>query len=105
MNEPMPLLRPRPGFTSETVRPFAGIGPQVRRMWNARHGRWERIARGVSRAFTLIEIVIVVAIVFVMAFLAIPTAMHAMNRSQVTRAIKDIEAIEADIDVFELETG
>ncbi len=58
-----------------------------------------------SRAFTLLEIVIVVAIVFVLAYIAIPTALHAAYRSQVTRAIKDIEAIASDIDVYELQTG
>jgi general secretion pathway protein G len=56
-------------------------------------------------AFTLLEVVIVVAIVFILAYLTVPTAMHAAYRSQVTRAVNDIEAIGSDIDVFELQTG
>jgi general secretion pathway protein G len=54
-----------------------------------------------GRAYTLIEIMIVVAIIGTLASLAIPLFAHMTYRAQVTRAINDLRILETEIDTFE----
>lgn len=55
--------------------------------------------------FTLVEVMIVVAIIGTLASIAIPSFAHAVYRSQITRAILDLKTIENDIAGFEMESG
>lgn len=58
-----------------------------------------------TAGFTLIEVMIVVAIIGTLASIAIPSFLHVSLRAKVVRAISDIQAIEADVDAFEMENG
>ena len=50
------------------------------------------------RAFTLVEIMIVVAIIALLASLAVPSFLRARKRSQATSALEDLRLIDAAID-------
>jgi prepilin-type N-terminal cleavage/methylation domain-containing protein len=56
-------------------------------------------------AFTLVEIMIVVAIIGLLAVLAIPSFIKARKQSQGRRAVSDCRQIEAAIDQWALEKG
>jgi general secretion pathway protein G len=58
-----------------------------------------------SPGYTLVEIMIVVAIIGTLAAIAIPAFAHAMYRVQVTRAINDIRVLGGQIDIFEFENA
>jgi len=63
-----------------------------------------RIRRGRS-AFTLVEIMIVVAIIGLLAALAIPGFVKARKQSQGRRIMNDCRQMDAAIDQWALETG
>jgi general secretion pathway protein G len=56
-------------------------------------------------AFTLIEIMIVVAIIGTLASIAIPAVTRHLYRSQVDRAVNDIRSLQVDIDLFAVENA
>ena len=56
-------------------------------------------------AFTLVEIMIVVAIIGLLAALAVPGFVRARKTSQARRIINDTRQIDAAIDQWALETG
>jgi len=92
-------LRPNPPATptGPTPSPRSSRLQPPCRSGNA-NGRAQRLA-----SFTLVEIMIVVAIIGTLAAIAIPAFQHSLARAQVARAIADLRAIQIDIDVFELE--
>lgn len=55
--------------------------------------------------FTLVEIMIVVAIIALLAAIAVPGFMRARKRSQASRVINDLRLISAAIDQYALENG
>ena len=63
-----------------------------------------RIHRSKS-AFTLVEIMIVVAIIGLLAALAVPGFVKARKPSQGRRIINDVRQMDAAIDQWALETG
>lgn len=55
--------------------------------------------------FTLVEIMIVVAIVALLASIAVPGFLRARKRSQATRVINDLRHLDAAVDQYALETN
>lgn len=58
-----------------------------------------------TRAFTLVEIMIVVAIIGLLAALAIPGFVKARKQSQGRRVMNDVRMLDAAIDQWALEKG
>lgn len=61
--------------------------------------------RSNKAAFTLVEIMIVVAIIGLLAALAIPGFVKARKQSQGRRILNDVRQMDAAIDQWALETG
>jgi prepilin-type N-terminal cleavage/methylation domain-containing protein len=55
--------------------------------------------------FTLVEIMIVVAIIALLAAIAVPGFIRARKRSQATRILEDLRLIDAAIDQYAIETN
>ena len=66
-------------------------------MFNKRNSR-----RG---AFTLVEIMIVVAIIALLAAIAVPGFLRARKRSQASRILNDLRMIDAAVDQYAIETN
>jgi len=56
-------------------------------------------------AFTLVEIMIVVAIIALLAAIAVPSFLRARKRSQATRILNDLRLIDAAVDQYAIETN
>ena len=56
-----------------------------------------------SRAFTLVEIMIVVSIIALLAAIAVPGFMRARKRSQASRIINDLRLIDSALDQYAIE--
>ena|SRR5438270_529547 len=61
---------------------------------NKRHG-----------GFTLVEIMIVVAIIALLAAIAVPGFLRARKRSQASKILNDLRLIDAAVDQYAIETG
>ena len=55
--------------------------------------------------FTLVEIMIVVAIIVLLAAIAVPNFLRARKRSQATRVLEDLRMIDSAIDQYAIETN
>ncbi len=55
--------------------------------------------------FTLVEIMIVVAIIALLAAIAVPNFLRARKRSQATRILEDLRMLDAAIDQFAIENN
>jgi len=55
--------------------------------------------------FTLVEIMIVVAIIALLAAIAVPGFLRARKRSQATRIINDLRLIDSAVDQYAIETS
>jgi len=55
--------------------------------------------------FTLVEIMIVVAIIALLAAIAVPNFLRARKRSQATRMLEDLRIIDSAIDQYAIETN
>ena len=58
-----------------------------------------------KRAYTLVEIMIVVALVGLLAVLAVPGFIRARKQSQARRIVNDVRIIDAAINAWALEAG
>jgi prepilin-type N-terminal cleavage/methylation domain-containing protein len=56
-------------------------------------------------AFTLVEIMIVVAIIALLAAIAVPGFLRARKRSQASRIINDLRLIDSAVDQYAIETN
>ena len=57
------------------------------------------------RGFTLVEIMIVVAIIALLAAIAVPGFLRARKRSQATRILNDLRLIDSAVDQYAIETN
>src|SRR6266508_3674238 len=55
--------------------------------------------------FTLVEIMIVVAIIALLAAIAVPGFLRARKRSQASRILNDLRLIDAAVDQYAIETS
>lgn len=55
--------------------------------------------------FTLVEIMIVVAIIALLASIAVPNFLRSRKRSQATQVLEDLRLIDAAIDQYAIETN
>ena len=55
--------------------------------------------------FTLVEIMIVVAIIALLASIAVPNFLRARKRSQATRILQDLRVIDSAIDQYAIENN
>ena len=58
-----------------------------------------------SHAFTLVEIMIVVAIISLLAAIAVPNFLRARKRSQATRCLEDLRILDNAVDEYAIETN
>ncbi|PYK78974.1 MAG: prepilin-type cleavage/methylation domain-containing protein [Verrucomicrobia bacterium] len=56
-------------------------------------------------AFTLVEIMIVVAIIALLAAIAVPGFLRARKRSQASRILNDLRMIDGAVDQYAIETN
>lgn len=55
--------------------------------------------------FTLVELLIVVAIIITLAAIAVPNLMAALQRARIARAVGDLHTIGTEVQVFEAMNG
>ncbi len=55
------------------------------------------------RGFTLVEVMIVMAIIVLLASIAVPNYLRARKRSQATRSLQDLRMIDSAIDQYAVE--
>ena len=58
-----------------------------------------------SAAFTLVEIMIVVAIIALLAAIAVPGFLRARKRSQATKILNDLRMVDSAVDQYAIETS
>jgi prepilin-type N-terminal cleavage/methylation domain-containing protein len=64
-----------------------------------------RIASLSRKGFTLVEIMIVVAIIALLAAIAVPGFLRARKRSQASRILNDLRMIDSAVDQYAIETS
>ena len=58
-----------------------------------------------SRGFTLVEIMIVVAIIALLAAIAVPNFLRSRKRSQATQVLQDLRILDAATDLYAIENS
>ena len=61
--------------------------------------------RSKRKGFTLVEIMIVVAIIALLAAIAVPGFLRARKRSQASRILNDLRMIDSAVDQYAIETS
>lgn len=64
-----------------------------------------KIAAKSQSGFTLVEIMIVVAIIALLAAIAVPGFLRARKRSQASRILNDLRMIDSAVDQYAIETN
>lgn len=65
------------------------------------HEKWESLMG--KHSFTLIELLIVVAIIGILAAIAVPNFLHARTKAQVTRVIADMKTMDQQLRLYWLD--
>ena len=65
----------------------------------------ETLEKRSRRAFTLIELLIVVAIIGILAAIAVPNFLNAQTRSKVSRAVSDLKTLETAMEMYRIDNG
>ena len=58
-----------------------------------------------KRAFTLIELLIVIAIIAILALIAVPNFLEAQTRAKVSRALADMRSLSVAIEAYAVDWG
>ena len=66
------------------------------------HTDWTTIS---SRAFTLIELLIVVAIIGILAAIAIPNFQNAQVRAKISRVLSDLRSVQTALEMYQLDNN
>ncbi|HPO08766.1 MAG TPA: prepilin-type N-terminal cleavage/methylation domain-containing protein, partial [bacterium] len=77
-------------------------------MGEINHGTCRRVgkvSRPMRRAFTLIELLIVVAIIGILAAIAVPNFINAQERAKVGRARSDVRSIVNALEMYRLDNN
>lgn len=61
--------------------------------------------RSLRRGFTLVEIMIVVAIIALLASIAVPNFLRARKRSQASRILEDLRQLDGATDMYAMENS
>lgn len=61
--------------------------------------------RGDVRGFTLVELLIVLAIFITIAAIAVPSLMSALDAARIARAVEEIHTLESEIALYEISNG
>jgi prepilin-type N-terminal cleavage/methylation domain-containing protein len=64
-----------------------------------------KVSHRSQSAFTLVEIMIVVAIIALLASMAVPNFLRARKRAQATRILEDLRIIDCAIDQYAIENN
>src|SRR5450755_3016392 len=64
-----------------------------------------KISRTSLAGFTLVEIMIVVAIIALLASIAVPNFLRARKRSQATRIMEDLRQLDGAVDEYAIENN
>lgn len=79
------------------------VGPRA--CFTLRTNMKTRFLKGSRGGFTLVEIMIVVAIIALLASIAVPGFLRARKRSQASRIINDLRLIDGAIDMYAIENN
>ena len=74
-------------------------------MMAAKYFRHMKFAAKSHRGFTLVEIMIVVAIIALLAAIAVPGFLRARKRSQASKILNDLRMIDSAVDQYAIETN
>ncbi|MEI7776656.1 MAG: type II secretion system protein [Verrucomicrobiota bacterium] len=61
--------------------------------------------KSTNRGFTLVEIMVVVAIIALLASIAVPNFLRSRKRSQATQVLEDLRLIDAASDLYAIENN
>jgi general secretion pathway protein G len=61
--------------------------------------------RSPSRGFTLVELLIVMAIIMTVSAIAVPNLQAALDDARIARAVADIHTLETEIEAYQIQTG
>ena len=97
----------------EGARSLAGLdGQKQSKYWRRREARTasdlrqgENRRRRTSRGFTLVELLIVVAVFLTICAIAIPNLMAAMDQARIARAVSEIHMLEDGITLYQVING
>ena len=64
-----------------------------------------KYTQNTQRGFTLVEIMIVVAIIALLASIAVPGFLRARKRAQASRILNDLRLIDSAVDQYAIETN
>jgi prepilin-type N-terminal cleavage/methylation domain-containing protein len=82
-----------------------GFGDRGSRTINKRNYIMLKKLQTKHAAFTLVEIMIVVAIIALLAAIAVPGFLRARKRSQASRILNDLRMIDSAVDQYAIETS
>ena len=87
---------------SHASNPFPG---RQRKFSTRNHTAMFRKLNAKRAGFTLVEIMIVVAIIALLAAIAVPNFLRSRKRSQATQILEDLRVIDSAVDQYAIETN